>query len=85
MITLSKPVKMVVVFTPGETPRPMKFKIKDNRGDEHTVYVDEILKVTDAITYTRYYCATHYEDHVKRYELVYLKEKELWEVYRIVL
>lgn len=85
MITLSKPVKMVVVFTPGETPRPVKFKIKDNRGDEHTVYVDEILKVFDAVTNIRYYCATHYEDHVKRYELVYLKEKELWEVYRIVL
>ena len=53
MITLSKPVKMVVVFTPGETPRPVKFKIKDNRGDEHTVYVDEILKAFDAVTNIR--------------------------------
>lgn len=85
MITLSKPVKMAVVFTPGESPRPVMFKIKDNRGDEHTVYVDEIIKVIPAITHNRYYCATHYEDFVKRYEVVYLKEKELWEVYRIIL
>lgn len=85
MITISKPVKMVTVFTPGETPRPVKFKVKDNRGDEHTVYVDEILKVDEVITHIRYFCATHYEDFVKRYELVYLKEKQQWEVYRIVL
>ena len=85
MITLSKPVKMHVVFTPGETPRPIRFKIKDNIGDEHTVYVDEIIKAMPVLTHIRYYCATHYEDYVKRYELVYWKEKELWEVFRIVL
>lgn len=85
MITLSKPVKMVTVFTPGETPRPVKFKVKDNRGDEHTVYIDEIIKVFEAITNNRYTCATHYEDFVKRYEVIYWKDKQLWEVCKIVL
>lgn len=85
MITLSKPVKMVVVFTPGETPRPVKFKVKDNRGDEHTVYIDEILKVVDAVTYIKYSCAAHYEDFVKRFEVAYSKEKQQWDVYKIVL
>ena len=85
VITISKPVKMVAVFTPGEAPRPSKFKVKDNRGEEHIVYVDEIIKVFEAITNIRYYCATHYEDFVKRYELIYWTKEYKWEVYRIVL
>lgn len=74
-------VKTMVVFSPGEIPRPWKFKWYDGHNYEKTVLVDDILSTFTAVEYIQYECVSYYEDTEMRYELIYWQEEYTWELY----
>jgi len=76
-----RPVKMIVVFTPDEIPRPWKFKWSDGRKYEQTVIVDDILSTFQSAGYVQYECVSYYENTERRYQLIYWQEEYQWELY----
>lgn len=80
MITINKPVKVLVIFEPEKYPVPCKVKGVDNRGNGFTLAVDRILNVeAKALDFIVYNCMSIYENSHKRYVLKYWFKKCLWE------
>ena len=85
MREINEKIKVIAVFEPGQLPRPYKFKIKDNIGNEQTIYVDEIesiYKWSDA--FLVYSCKSYFENNTSRtYELKYYKKECQWELVKV--
>lgn len=82
MKIVSKPIGVIAIFAPGETPRPYKFS---HNGKE--IKVDNILDITktkiagvDAIVYD---CQSTVKNKVIRYELRYTVRNCQWVLYKI--
>ena len=84
MREINEKIKVIAVFEPGQLPRPYKFRINDESGNERIVYIDEIESIykwsNEFLTYT---CKSHFENGMSRtYELKYYKKECQWELVR---
>lgn len=90
MKIVARPIDAVVLFTGKDTPRPYRFRYKEEGGDENeqvTVKIDRIFQtektnIAGAPAYV-YRCQSELNGTMKLYELRYFIKECRWELYKI--
>lgn len=87
MKILAEPIDVIVKFIKKEKPVPIKFRYQDPSGKEKEIKVDKVISVEEireaGVKYLLYYCQSRISGEEKRYELRYLKDRCVWDLFKI--
>lgn len=90
MKIVAKPIKAVAIFEYEDSqkpPMPYKFKLKEETGEETTIFVGRFLSVEKSRLAGEecfiYQCQSVIDGVEMRYELKYIIPRCVWQLYKI--
>lgn len=90
MVTINKPIEMIVQFDATGIPTPKKFKLYNEDGQAAIINIDKIVQIDRARSkspekqnFYIYQCKSEVEDTLFEFEIKYEFENTTWYLYRM--